>query len=71
MNQQTKLDRSIKRQLSKIILTAALALTTLAPFVVSAASDQTQSMQDTATPTPTSTPTPIAPPTELNVSWNT
>lgn len=69
MNKQTKQTASVKLWLAKIVLTGALVLTTLAPFVVNAAAEQTQTVQDTATPTPT--PEPIRPPVEYNVSWNT
>lgn len=69
MSKATKQSRYSKRWLAKILLLAALGLTTLLPVVVSAAADQPAVMKESATPTPT--PEPIEPPAEFMVSWNT
>lgn len=67
MSKQTNHKQAYKRRLAQLILLAALALTTLAPFTVSANSTQPSA----STPTPTPTPEPIKPPSEFMVSWNT
>lgn len=69
MSKQTNHKQSYKRRLAQLILLTALALTTLAPFTVSA--DSTQPPEPTPTPTPEPTPEPIKPPGEFMVSWNT
>lgn len=69
MSKATKQSRYSKHWLAKILLLAALGLTTLLPVVVSAAADQPAVMEGSATPTPT--PEPIKPPAEYMVSWNT
>jgi len=69
MSKLTKSNEFAKRRLLKLLVIAALALTTFVPLAVSASTSQMQSIEASATLTPT--PDPIKPPSELQVSWNT
>lgn len=66
MRRPTSQKKSVKANLAKVLVVAALALGSLVPLAVSAGAD----------PTPTPTPTPANPapklpsPVELQVSWN-
>jgi hypothetical protein len=69
MSKSTKPNEFVKRRLFKLLVIAALALTTFVPLAVSSSTTQMQSIEASATPTPT--PDPLKPPSEFQVSWNT
>ena len=69
MSKSTKPNEFVKRRLLKLLVIAALALTTFVPLAVSASTTQTRIIEASAIPTPT--PDPLKPPSEFQVSWNT
>jgi hypothetical protein len=69
MSKLTKPNEFFKRRLFKLLVIAALTLTTFVPLAVNASTTPPQSNAVSATPTPT--PEPLKPPSEFQVSWNT